>query len=151
MLAAGQVIREYPHPMMADERKLRIDLITEEFDETIAALLDLGNPARSKGARTALMADVADGVVDLMYVLVGTTLAMGIDLDPVWDEVQRANMQKMSGPIREDGKRLKPDDWVPPDVIGIIREQRQEGRFATESIQARGQVALEEVRGWSCP
>jgi predicted HAD superfamily Cof-like phosphohydrolase len=136
MLAAGQVIREHPQNIPDDERHLRIRLITEEFDETIDALLKLGNPALNKYAQSALIADVADGVVDLMYVLIGTTLAMGINLDPVWEAVQYANMTKMSGPVREDGKRLKPDDWQPPDVLGIIREQQQEGRFLQPIVPA---------------
>ena len=149
MLAAGQVIREHPTNLTPEEYKLRISLITEEFDETIAALIDLGDPPIGPDRRTLFMSFVADGVVDLIYVLVGTTLAMGIDLIPVWDEVQRANMAKMSGPVRDDGKRLKPDGWKPPDVLGIIREQQQEGRFVRPI--AVGQVPLDAVRGWNCP
>ncbi len=37
-----------------------------------------------------------------------------------WDEVHRSNMAKVGGPIRGDGKRLKPEGWTPPDVAGVL-------------------------------
>ena len=72
--------------------------------------------------------------MDLMYVLVGTTLALGIDLTDIWEAVQKANMAKAKGAVRQDGKRLKPEGWVAPDVEAIIREQQQEFKFADVSI-----------------
>lgn len=46
---------------------------------------------------------------------------MPVDLEPFWLEVVRANMAKVGGPIREDGKRLKPAGWTPPDHEAIYR------------------------------
>lgn len=66
---------------------------------------------------------VADAIADLKYVLEGSNLAFGIDGAPVWDEVHRKNMEKASGPMRADGKRLKPPGWTPPDIDRILREQ----------------------------
>lgn len=134
MLEMGQRVRSWPMNITDLERQLRIDLITEEFDETIDALLLLGNPGISPGRELALIAKVADGAADLMYVLLGTTLAFGIDMTEVWDEVQRANMEKTLGPVREDGKRLKPEGWQEPQVERIIRDQRQAHQFADKSI-----------------
>lgn len=44
-----------------------------------------------------------------------------IPLDRFWEEVQRANMAKVGGPIRADGKRLKPPGWRGPDHMPLIR------------------------------
>ena len=43
--------------------------------------------------------------------------------DPVADEIQRTNMAKVGGPVREDGKRLKPPGWQPPDIEGELKKQ----------------------------
>lgn len=29
-------------------------------------------------------------------------------------------MLDADGPVREDGKRLKPDGWTPPDIKGVL-------------------------------
>lgn len=90
-------------------QKLRLDLISEEYRETINALVNNN------------IEQIADGIADLIYVLVGTALEYGIPLDKVWDEVQRSNMMKVdinTGKVRkrEDGKVLKPDGWKAPDI-----------------------------------
>lgn len=66
-----------PSPQLLD---LRMSLITEEFDETIDAMVHLKRPDLTPNQRMHWMSEVADGVVDLMYVLIGTTLSLGIDL-----------------------------------------------------------------------
>jgi predicted HAD superfamily Cof-like phosphohydrolase len=95
-------------PPMA-RQELRLDLISEEYRETINALGE------------ANIVAIADGIADLIYVLVGTALEYGIPLDRVWNEVQRTNMTKIdinTGKVRkrEDGKVLKPDGWKAPDI-----------------------------------
>ena len=119
MLAMGQEVRYSPVIPPADEIDLRIDLITEEFDETIAALL----ACKGSGPSNAHMAEVMDGIADSIYVLLGTATAFGIELAPIWEEVHASNMRKTEGPIRADGKRLKPEGWTGPDVIGAIIDQ----------------------------
>lgn len=99
------------HPPL-DVRVLRERLMLEELGETTHAM------------HTNDLIGVADGLADLIYVALGCALAYGIDLRPVWDEVQKTNMAKVGGPQRPDGKILKPEGWVPPDVAGILRSQR---------------------------
>jgi len=60
-------------------------------------------------------------------VVYGTALEMGIDLEPHFNEVHASNMAKRGGPVREDGKMLKPEGWLPPDINGILQTGR--GRY----------------------
>lgn len=46
--------------------------------------------------------------------------AWRIPLRPFWREVQRANMDKLGGSVREDGKRMKPLGWRGPDHAPIV-------------------------------
>ena len=90
---------------------LRRELWNEESIETIDAM--------NRGD----LPNVADGIVDLIYVLIGAAATYGIDLRPVWDAVHAANMSKEGGGTRADGKILKPPGWEPPDVAGILARQ----------------------------
>lgn len=88
--------------------ELRAELLREECEETINAILD-GN-----------LVEAIDGLCDVIVVAYGAAVEFGVDLAPFWDEVHRTNMLKQDGPVREDGKRLKPDGWVKPDIAGIL-------------------------------
>lgn len=94
-----------------DVEELRRRLIDEEVDETIDAMYDDDIPR------------IADGIADAIYVLIGTAVSYGIDLPKVWDAVHAANMAKVGGAVRADGKVLKPAGWQPPDVAGILASQ----------------------------
>lgn len=93
-------------------RQLRQALIKEEMEETLDAI-GFGND----------LVEIADGICDSIVVLLGTAVTCGIDIRPIWDEVHRTNMLKKEGRMREDGKRLKPPGWKPPEVERLIREQ----------------------------
>lgn len=88
--------------------QLRIDLIKEEVKETISAIENND------------LVEIADGLADIIYVTVGAALEFGVPLDRVWDEVQRSNMAKVGGGVREDGKMLKPEGWTPPDIAKAL-------------------------------
>jgi len=47
----------------------------------------------------------------------------GIDLTGFFAEVHRANMDKIGGERRPDGKRLKPAGWRAPDLAGVLAAQ----------------------------
>jgi len=103
-------------PTFVHERAfLRQRLLKEEWLETDAAIVN-GD-----------LVGVADGLADLIYVAVGTALEFGIPLDRIWDEVHRSNMAKIdpeTGKVtkRTDGKVLKPDGWVAPDIQRVLYE-----------------------------
>ena len=90
---------------------LRVRLIQEEFDELKEALeaKDLPN--------------IAKELADLLYVVYGTAVSYGIDLEPVFQEVQRSNMSKIGGYKREDGKWVKPATYSPADIAPILASQ----------------------------
>ncbi len=91
---------------------LRGKLIREEIEELIKAF----DNADFEG--------IVDGSLDLVYVLLGTLIAMGVDARPVWREIQRTNMAKEGGGLRGDGKVMKPEGWVPPDIVGVLSHQQ---------------------------
>lgn len=96
--------------------KLRIDLMREELFELMDA------------AESGDLVSAIDGMVDLLYVIHGAAIEWGVDLDPFFDEVHEANMAKVGGPVREDGKRLKPPGWKPPDIAAVLERQKANHR-----------------------
>lgn len=112
-VATETPILETPTRPDEDRRRLRDRLLREEFNE-FAAANTFGD-----------VVEVADALADIIYVCVGTALEYGIPLDKVWDEVQRTNMAKVdpaTGKVRrrDDGKILKPEGWMPPDIAGAL-------------------------------
>lgn len=130
------------------DRELRAKLIMEEAVETCAAMgfsvsaiiedphrQDLINHQDSyvvgtfhKHFAQSDELEAIDGLCDLLYVIFGSAVAWGIDLEPFFDNVHKANMSKMGGKRREDGKILKPDNWVPPDHERELMRQMETQR-----------------------
>ncbi len=69
------------------------------------------------------LVEVIDGIGDVIYTAYGYAIRCGVEMDPFMDEIQRSNMAKEGGPVRADGKQLKPDDWTPPDIEGVLNRQ----------------------------
>jgi predicted HAD superfamily Cof-like phosphohydrolase len=92
--------------------KLRVALLQEEVGEFITA--------SEKGDLVA----IADALADIAYVVYGTALTYGIDLDSVLREVHRSNMSKLGNDgkplIRDDGKVLKSERYFPPDIASVL-------------------------------
>ena len=87
-----------------DVAPFRMRLIREERNELVEAVKE----------RDAM--HCAQEMADLLYVIYGMAVAMGIDLEKAFEEVHRANMEKAGGPKRNDGKQLKPEGWKPPII-----------------------------------
>lgn len=101
-----------------DQVALRVELITEEFRELIDAMGESD------------ITHIAKEMCDLLYVVFGSAVAYGIDLDPLFELVHESNMAKAKGPLRPDGKRLKPEGWRPPALGEEIRRQWELGTIA---------------------
>lgn len=109
--AFGQRVGERPEFPDANERQMRLKLLTEEFEEYLAAEADND------------IVELADALADIIYIACGTAASYGIDLDEVFKEVHRSNMAKLvDGKVirREDGKILKPEGWTPPDIKSVL-------------------------------
>lgn len=105
-------ISEFPD---ADERKLRMDLLQEEFDEYVM------------GETNSDLVEVADALGDMLYIIYGTAVSYGIPIDDVFAEIHASNMSKLGEdgqPIRrEDGKVLKGPNYFKPDIKKYLKKE----------------------------
>lgn len=92
-------------------KELRVRLIQEEFDELKEAL-----------GQESLVA-IAKELADLLYVVYGTAVSYGIDMEPVFQEVHRSNLSKVGGYKRADGKWVKPPTYSPASLDPILHAQ----------------------------
>ena len=95
----------------------------EEFDRAMFILQVLHEYDGPREAENILKywAEVIDAICDITFVIHNCSNAMGVDIEPFFDEVWRANMRKAGGPLSEDGKRLKPPGWKPPPIETMLR------------------------------
>ena len=105
------VAQATPTDLNEETKRLRVRLIDEEFDELKESMAG-GD-----------LAAVAKEMADLLYVVYGTAVSYGIDMDPVFREVHRSNMSKVGGYKREDGKWVKPATYSPARIEPILAEQ----------------------------
>ena len=122
----GAVPPEVPTVPTEKTLDLHHTLIREEYAEVTEAV-ELLRATEDGDAQTAALAHLMHECADLLFVTYGMMVACGVDADEVYGEISRANMHKASGPRRADGKVLKPDDFVPADVLTIIRGQMGSG------------------------
>lgn len=111
MVAADHTVAEELQGKFTQQSLMYYDLCKEEFFEL------------AQGIRNFDMVETADACADLIWVIEGLCLSLGIPLQQVWDEVARSNMSKcINGKLikREDGKVLKPDTYSPPDIKSIL-------------------------------
>lgn len=130
------------HPAVPPEERVRLRwrLIIEEVFEGLEATYPFtqhthDQPSMLATAKTLVMAIVneaqisvdlealADAWGDVDYVVEGARQEFGIDGFPIAAEIHRANMAKVGGPVRADGKRLKPPGWTPPNIEGVLSRQ----------------------------
>lgn len=100
-------------PTMPDSQLLllRARLIVEEAGEFL------------KAASKFDMVEMSDALADLLYVTYGTAVVMGVDMEPISDEVQRSNMTKDGGGHDSAGKVMKGPDFRPPDIKKCLLDQ----------------------------
>lgn len=107
------------NPQRAQERA---DFMQEELDEFVSAL---GQEDIVKQA---------DALVDLVYVTIGTAVQMGLPWEALWNEVQRANMEKVRGETKRGMLYdvAKPHGWRPPDLLPILKDAGYKDKPDTE-------------------
>jgi NTP pyrophosphatase (non-canonical NTP hydrolase) len=118
----GIKLGDYGDPWPNDWR-LRLSLIGEEFNELADALVALDDTYGVGMGVDSRLADVAKELTDLLYVVVGTFEAWGLDMEACFGEVHASNMSKQPGAKRGDGKVLKGEGYKPADMVKVLRNQ----------------------------
>jgi predicted HAD superfamily Cof-like phosphohydrolase len=122
MIESQQMVQEFHEtfdipvesiPMIPSEKvkSLRVKLIQEELNELEEAL-DNND-----------MVEVADALGDILYVVFGSAVSIGINVEPIFNEVHRSNMTKVGGHKNEDGKWIKPATYERPNLVPILLAQ----------------------------
>jgi predicted HAD superfamily Cof-like phosphohydrolase len=75
-----------------------------------------------KAANDENLVKVADALADLLYVVYGTGVSYGIDLEPIFKEVHESNMSKGDPEVLRtpSGKVPKAKNYRPPDLQPIL-------------------------------
>lgn len=140
-----------PQSLSFDRLTLRLRLIQEEWDELQAAAgFDMILDGGSKVAAQDIV-EMADALGDIVYVCFGMAIEMGVNLNEVFAEIQRANLSKLDHdgtPYRnvcmDEGcphhgtphicdalrdpslpydKVMKGPNYEPPNIVRVLRDQ----------------------------
>ncbi len=66
---------------------------------------------------------IADALGDLLYVVLGSAVAAGIDLAPIFAEIQRSNMTKTANQEAKSPLHPKGEGYEPPDLAPLLLAQ----------------------------
>lgn len=118
--ATGQPINA---PYSVERFAFRGRLMREECAELVESIEFLpGLEAQGEETRRKALADILKEMCDVIYVIHGTALAFGWDLDEAYDRVCRNNMTKTIN-IRKDPvtqKVLKPLDYKKVNLEDLV-------------------------------
>lgn len=103
-----------PHIPKQEEWSAQLKLIVEEVYELIKAFEENN------------LINVADGLADVQYVILGMAEICGINLEKIFAEVHRSNMTKAGGHFDSAGKWIKPPTYTPPNLSPILKEMSNE-------------------------
>ena len=128
--AIGEQPPAHPTLISAQHFAFRRRLLEEEWAEVQAELDTVqGLLAEAELTGTDItgpveaLAPLVHELTDLLYVTYGTLVQMGVNADAAFAAIHAANMSKLGGPLRQDGKLLKPKDWQPADMGAVLRGQ----------------------------
>lgn len=97
----------FPH---AFDNALRVRLMLEELAELTTEL------------NTGSKESIAKEIADLLYVVYGTAVTLGIPINDVFDKVHKSNMTK-SSETDEGGKIIKGKDYKPVNMEELLNAQ----------------------------
>jgi len=104
------LINDKPTDIDHRTRTLRVRLIEEKFHETFDSII-LGD-----------LEGIASSIADSMWVLLGAAVSFGIDMQPIWEEVRRANMSK--SPKKDKAEEAaESTNWTAPNILGELAKQ----------------------------
>ena len=104
------------HPLNEEDFNFRFRFLMEEMTELTDAQ-EVGD-----------MEEMADALVDIVYVALGTAHMMNINFDECFMEVHKANLRKVAIEGLDDPRStrrhrlnvVKPDGWVPPKLGKLL-------------------------------
>lgn len=125
-----------PCLLEADVVEYRTGFMQEELDEF------------KEACRNGDKAKAVDALADLTYVALGTAHLMAMPFNDVWAEVHRANMTKERAKSSDDPRStrkhaldvVKPADFRPPDIEGVLKRAGCYDKIAKEYYDARHQT-----------
>lgn len=107
-------------PEPSEELDKIMDLRVARMEEELQEFADAYN-ARDQ-------AKMADALVDLAYVVMGTAHILGYPWEAIWREVHEANMRKQRAKTNGEDSRhgsgydvIKPEGWEAPDVELVLK------------------------------
>ena len=109
------------------------DLVREEVGELEEAMAAF-NASETEAEEVVAKAEALDAICDSIWVLIGLAKTMDLPLEAGWDAVASTNLKKIDpvlGTVRRDenGKIMKPDRWVPPDMVRLIKERNEQRKI----------------------
>ena len=108
----GEMVHSVPGHLSQKKWDERLGFLEEEVSELREAVMRQDLP------------DIADALVDIVYVVKGTALMLGLPWERLWQEVHSANMRKQpgvkNGRMRRDA--MKPPGWQGPDHMTWLLE-----------------------------
>lgn len=121
----------------SDERiEMRLRILDEERGELSEAIADRD------------LVEVADALTDMAYLVYGTALEFGIDLNPCFREVHRSNMSKLGHDgkpiLREDGKVMKGPNYSRPVLAPLLSSGAPTPADAAPQARKSGQAREEQ-------
>jgi len=126
----GQFNHKFGLPsVIHDGGPRQVDLNSEEVQERLTLKMKhLSEELREweEGYYQDDVVKMADALVDLVYVALGTAHFLGLPWEQIWNEVHRANMRKVRATSPEESSRasasdvIKPPGFVPPDLEEIL-------------------------------
>jgi len=113
----GDPTGQPPHLLAPDVLEFRLKFLHEELAELTAA--------HAAGD----LAGFLDGLVDLVYVALGTAHLAHLPFDAAWAAVHAANLTKVRATPRDPRSTrdhpldvVKPPSWNPPDIERVIAD-----------------------------
>lgn len=68
------------------------------------------------------LVEMVDALCDILYVVYGTAVVLGVDLQPIFHMIHQSNMTK-EGVKERGGKVMKGDSWAPPKIMEELERQ----------------------------
>lgn len=114
--------RRLPEDMQEFRSKFLKEELTE-YEDAIARM-------RVMDVSHEDLAHAFDGLIDLVYVALGTAYLHGFNFEEGWRRVHEANMKKVLAKNADESKRgykfdvVKPEGWTPPILMDLVGAKR---------------------------